>query len=111
MVKRILLLLVLFMMLATGCWDMKDIEERLYVSGVAFDEPDPAEVERQRAILEEPDVFAPEFLVTYVSPVPTAQIGGVVKLCSQSITAVTPDEAERQMANRINLDLFSAMPS
>lgn len=108
MVKRILLLLVLFMMLATGCWDMKDIEERLYVSGVAFDEPDPAEVERQRAILEEPDVFAPEFLVTYVSPVPTAQIRGVggEAYVPRSITAVTPDEAERQMANRINLDLF-----
>ncbi|NLY43938.1 MAG: hypothetical protein GX066_08225 [Clostridiaceae bacterium] len=46
--KPILVLLLFFTMLLTGCWDRKDIESRGYVIGVAIDKypPNPMESEK-----------------------------------------------------------------
>lgn len=88
---------------------MKDIEERLYIIGITFDKPDEEEIERQRENLEEPDKFTPRYLITYLSPIPSAQTegGGEEETYStRSITTVTPDEGSRQMATRIDKDLF-----
>lgn len=110
MVKRgaiILLLLCLF--LISGCWDMMDIEEHNYVSGIAFDEPEKKDVERQRQNLEEAELFTPRYSITYIAPIPATMVGegsGEEQFNAKSITAVNPDEAERQMATRTNRDLY-----
>lgn len=95
-----LLLLILF---TTGCWDMHDIEEMDFISGVAFDEPDAKVIAEQRAKLEEPEFFTPRYTITYLSPIPstlTQEGGGQKAYDTKSITAVSPYEAERQMMTR-----------
>lgn len=87
---------------------MMDIEERNYVSGIAFDNPEQEDVEMQRQNLEEAELFTPRYSIAYIIPLPAAMAGegGEETHFTKSITAVNPDEAERQMATRLNRDLY-----
>lgn len=87
---------------------MMDIEEHNYVSGIAFDNPEQEDVEKQRQNLEEAELFTPRYSIAYIIPLPAAMTGegGEETHFTKSITAVNPDEAERQMATRLNKDLY-----
>lgn len=103
MVKRGVLICLLFMMIfTTGCWDMINIEENDFISGVAVDEPDPEVVAEQRARLKEPELFTPRYSVTYLSPIPSAltKKGGEQVYDTKSITGPSPNEVEREMVTR-----------
>lgn len=108
--KLVLIFLLLSLILISGCWDMMDIEKRLFVMGVAIDKPNKEEVNRQRQVLEEPENFTPRYLITYLSPVPKAKIGeeggGEGSYFTKSTTAITMDEGARQISTRIDKKLF-----
>ena len=107
--KRILCLLAFILVFTSGCWDMKDIEERIYVSGVGFDKPEQAEIERQKETLKDADKFTPRYLITYLAPVPDIQTQkgkGEEGYNTRSITSISPSEAERQINTRVDKDLY-----
>ncbi|HHT50797.1 MAG TPA: Ger(x)C family spore germination protein [Eubacteriaceae bacterium] len=107
--KFFLIFFIISLFFISGCWDMIDIERRLFVVGVGIDKPSQEEIERQRKVLEEPENFTPRYLITYLSPVPSAKIeagGGEGSYFTKSTTAITLDAGVRQISTRIDKRLF-----
>ena len=61
--KFFLIFFIISLFFISGCWDMIDIERRLFVVGVGIDKPSQEEIERQRKVLEEPENFTPDILL------------------------------------------------